>query len=142
MSSHATDLAVYAKSSSSSCYARVLTLLAGVRFEVQRHCELRHAGLAVRWTGLDSSPGVAAQSTISADRLRAGVTLRQSAISWDSVADRSTGVTLRQPTIAECIGGAKRPARPTTSWDTDDDDDDDDDDSDDSEVCQCFYFFY
>jgi len=73
------------------------------------------------------------------DRLKyGGVTLRQSKISWNSVtADRSSsGVTLRQPTISECMGGARRLVHPTP-WDndTDDDDDDDDDDSDDSEVC-------
>ena len=85
------------------------------RFKVRQHCEKYHANLPVRWTGDDRSSGDVqrtSSSRLNVDRLRSGVTLRQTKIS-------------------ECIGGRRPTSRPT--YDTDDDDDDDDD-SDDTEV--------
>ena len=87
------------------------------RFEVQRHCEMSHSSLPVRWTAADSakmSSGDVEQSTRSTwnvDRLK-------------------SGVTLRQPKISECMGGARPTARPIMHVDDDADDDDDDDDTD------------
>ena len=88
---------------------------------MQRHCEKSHGSLPVRWTAAASSTmssGDVAQttrSTLNVDRLRSGVTLRQTKIS-------------------ECMGGTKPAARPTS--------DEDDDDDEDTEVGRIYLFIY
>ena len=84
------------------------------RFEVQRHCQKNHGGLPVRWTGTDGS-------RMSADEVK------QSARSALDVDRLKSGVTLRQTKISECLGGARLTARPASYAENDDDDDDDDD---------------